>query len=179
MSHRAWIRQAESDLQAAEALSGRGFHSQAVWLATQAVEKGHKAILAALGLQLEDRHYKNFGHDITGLSQVLPDELQEPRDAGIAREIVTLQALASSCRYPQPSRRSGPPASTTTAPAESAPPALIAPADSFRESSVAVTAARTLLDWCKDRVARARRGLSAMSVVESGTHTPSDPFADR
>ncbi len=44
MSHQPWLEQAESDLDAAKILSIHGFHSQAVWLAAQAVEKAHKAI---------------------------------------------------------------------------------------------------------------------------------------
>ena len=62
MSHSAWMLQAESDLAAAKILSAAHQHSQAVWLAGQAVEKAHNSILAALGLRYEERHFRKLGH---------------------------------------------------------------------------------------------------------------------
>jgi hypothetical protein len=78
MSHDAWIQQAESDLEAAKVLSHSAFHSQAVWLAAQAVEKAHKAILAALGLRYEDKHFKRLGHGTGEIADLLPVTLHEP-----------------------------------------------------------------------------------------------------
>ena len=68
MSHAVWLEQAEDDLKAAHVLSGAGHHSQAIWLASQAVEKGHKAILVALGLRYEDKHFKKLGHSTDGMT---------------------------------------------------------------------------------------------------------------
>lgn len=51
MSHDVWLEQTSDDLKAAHVLNGASHYAQAVWLAAQSVEKAHKAILAALGLQ--------------------------------------------------------------------------------------------------------------------------------
>ena len=97
MSHAVWLEQAENDLKAALALSAVGHHSQAVWLAGQAVEKAHKAILAAMGLQYEERHFKHLGHGTSDLSRLLPEALHTPLDPQIAVMVNTLEtrALAS------------------------------------------------------------------------------------
>jgi HEPN domain-containing protein len=58
MSHAPWLIQAESDLVAATVLSDANYHAQAIWLAGQAVEKAHKAIVSALGLRYEEKHFK-------------------------------------------------------------------------------------------------------------------------
>jgi len=84
MSHAAWMRQAESDLAAAKILSRENCHSQAVWLAGQAVEKSHKAILVALGLRYEEKHYKYLGHTTSEISKLLPAALHEPVDPQVA-----------------------------------------------------------------------------------------------
>src|SRR5262245_23113609 len=107
MSHAAWLQQAESDLKAAEILSESRLHSQAVWLSAQAVEKGHKAILAALGLRYEEKHFKHLGHGIAEIAKLLPEELHEPIDPEVARMVASLEARALASRYPLPDRAAG------------------------------------------------------------------------
>jgi hypothetical protein len=69
-------------------------HAQAVWLAGQAVEKGHKALLAALGLHHDDKHYRYLGHDISEISKLLPDELHEPRDPALGSLLLGVETRA-------------------------------------------------------------------------------------
>jgi HEPN domain-containing protein len=107
MSHAAWFEQAESDLRAARILSDANLHSQAIWLASQAVEKGHKAILAALGLRYEDKHFKHLGHGTGEIAKLLPEALQEPIDTNVARMVASLETRAAASRYPAPVRWQG------------------------------------------------------------------------
>ena len=100
MSHVVWLEQADNDLKAASALSAVGHHSQAVWLAGQAVEKAHKAIIAAMGLQYEERHFKHLGHGTGEISRMLPDALHQPHDPQIAVMVNTLETRALASRYP-------------------------------------------------------------------------------
>ncbi len=155
MSHAAWFRQAESDLDAASVLSGAGHHSQAVWLAAQAVEKAHKAILAALGLRYEERHFRQLGHRIATVAVLLPAALHDPVDPRIAEMISTLETKADSARYPRPLKASG-------GGVADAAPALAAPAVVITASRHEVEVARELVGWCKDRIARAEKALLAM-----------------
>jgi HEPN domain-containing protein len=151
MSHIPWLVQAESDLDAARVLSAEGFHSQAVWLAAQAVEKGHKAIVAALGLRYEDKHYKQLGHGIGEIATMLPAALHEPADAGVASIVSQLENRALTCRYPglKPTLAGG-------------RVQLAAPATSFSSSAEDVEDAATLLDWCRKRIERAVKAAFAM-----------------
>lgn len=151
MSHAPWIQQAESDLDAAEFLSGAGHHSQAVWLAAQAVEKAHKAILAALGLRYEDKHFKHLGHGIAEISKLLPAALHEPVDPQISKMVATLESRALASRYPAPAQTSG-----------AGPGMVVAPASSITGSGDDVADAQKLLDWCRDRIERAVRASQAM-----------------
>ncbi len=145
------MQQAESDLAAAKILSGANYHSQAVWLAGQAVEKAHKAVLAALGLRYEERHYKQLGHATTDISGLLPKELHAPPDPQVALMVATLQRRALDCRYPAPAqtvgKRAGP---------------LIAPAFLFTISQRDIADAEKLVDWCKERVTRALCAVQSM-----------------
>ena len=151
MSHAAWMEQAASDLAAARSLSEANHHSQAVWLAGQAVEKAHKAILAALGLRYEERHYKHLGHTIDEISKLLPLALHEPTDPAIATMLEKLQSRALASRYPAPGPGTG-------------VPQLVAPASSpsFAASAKDVNDAATLVDWCRKRVERGLRAVQAM-----------------
>jgi HEPN domain-containing protein len=151
MSHAAWIEQAESDLKAAEILSSSTFHSQAVWLAAQAVEKGHKAILAALGLRYEDKHFKHLGHGTAEIAKLLPEALHEPVDPEVARMVASLETRALASRYPAPAKAVG------ALSAQS-----LAPAVSITASQRDVADAQQLLDWCRIRIARATSAVLAM-----------------
>ncbi len=151
MSHSAWTQQAQSDLAAAKVLSAANHHCQAVWLAGQAVEKAHKAILAALGLRYEDKHYKQLGHGTGEISRLLPATLHDPIDPQIARMVAALEARALASRYPAPAQTAG-----------KGTPQLVAPAASVAASDQDVADAQQLLDWCQDRVARALRASEAM-----------------
>lgn len=150
MSHTAWIQQAESDLAAAKLLAGANHHSQAVWLAGQSVEKAHKAILVALGLRYEERHFKQLGHRTAELSELLPAALHEPANPQVATMLVKLEARALASRYPLP-------ASTEAGPAQ-----LIAPALSVTTSRQDIADAERLIAWCRERIQRAIRAEQAM-----------------
>ena len=47
---RAWLRQAQNDLEAARCTAAQGFHAQACYLAGQAAEQALKALLVAVGI---------------------------------------------------------------------------------------------------------------------------------
>ncbi|MBI2605474.1 MAG: HEPN domain-containing protein [Deltaproteobacteria bacterium] len=151
MSHAAWMQQAENDLAAAKILSDANHHSQAVWLAGQAVEKAHKAILAALGLRYQDKHYRHLGHDTGEISNLLPTTLHEPTDPQVAVRLSTLEGRVRESRYPIP-RQTGQPLLTV----------IVPPVSSFTTSQQDVADAEQLLRWCQDRVARALRAERAM-----------------
>lgn len=151
MSHAAWMRQAESDLAAAKILSRENCHSQAVWLAGQAVEKSHKAILVALGLRYEEKHYKYLGHTTSEISKLLPAALHEPVDPQVATMLVTLENRAIASRYPAPPQNGG----------QGAAP-LVAPAESVTSSQREVDDAERLIAWCRDRIERALRAVQTM-----------------
>ena len=151
MSHSPWLFQADSDLDAAKLLSTAGFHSQAVWFAAQAVEKAHKAIVAALGLRYEDKHYKQLGHGTGDIAKMLPAALHEPADPAVASMVSQLENRALSCRYPGLKQI-----------VAGAPPQLVAPTDSFKSSAQDVEDAATLLDWCRQRIGRAVKAVAVM-----------------
>lgn len=150
MSHLAWLEQAQSDLKAAELLSAAQYHSQAIWLAGAAVEKAHKAILAALGLRYEDKHFKFLGHNTSEIAKLLPEALHDPIDPRIASMVAKLEARAGNSRYPAPSR-------TGTGPTP-----LLAPAALITDSQQEVADAQRLVEWCRDRVVRALSAARAM-----------------
>src|SRR4051794_34202900 len=109
------MTQAESDLEAARILSASGYHSQAIWLAAQAVEKAHKAILFALGLRYGEAALKQLSHKISDVAALLPEALQEPTDPQVAAAISILQTTANDVRYPTPAGQVRP-APRSTAP---------------------------------------------------------------
>jgi HEPN domain-containing protein len=156
MNHIPWMQQAENDLAAAKVLSAANHHSQAVWFAEQAVEKGHKALLAALGLRYEETHYKKLGHDIGGISNLLPQELHEPSDLQVALRLATLKKRTEVCRYPSPPQSAGKPSQ------QQQQQQLVAPAQFFVSSQQDVADAEFLLQWCRDRIVRALRAAQAM-----------------
>ena len=149
MSHAAWLQQAESDLEAARVLSAARHHSQAVWFAAQAVEKAHKAILAALGLRYQERHYKHLGHNTAEIARLLPEALHEPLDPQIAAMVSTLESIASRSRYPAPAQTTG-------------AGGVVAPTVSMTDSRQEIENAMRLLDWCRERIARAVRAARLM-----------------
>ena len=149
MSHAEWMGQASNDLAAAKLLSNAGHHSQAVWLAFQAVEKAHKAILVALGLQYEDKHFKSLGHNTQEIARLLPAALHHPIDLEIAVKISNLNSRAENCRYPSP------PKGLPSAP-------VLAPLSRIASSNEDVANAELLLRWCQERVERALRASAAM-----------------
>lgn len=150
MSFDAWFGQAEDDLKASKVLLAGGHPSQAIWLATQASEKAHKALLFALGLKLTDDTFrKGFGHKVGVLVASLPDELQAPVEAATAGAVSALDNVQDQCRYP--AIRGA---------------VLVAPYKhvAFGESQAKdfVEKAASLLVWCQDRARRARVAVDAM-----------------
>jgi HEPN domain-containing protein len=147
MTYLAWLAQAEDDLEAAKVLSVANHHSQAVWLAAQAVEKGHKAILLALGLRYQDEQLMKLGHEIANVLSLLPEALHEPKTPEIAGFVATIQSLVKKARYPAAIHG-----------------AIVAPAVSVTssQSEEALKAAAPLLDWCRARILRAVRATDAM-----------------
>lgn len=151
MSYQAWLQQADSDLDAAHALSQINHHSQAIWLAAQAVEKAHKAILVALGLRYADRHFKHLGHSTTEISNLLPSSLHDPVDPRLAQMLADLESRSNASRYPAPAQT-----------ISGGPVQIVAPAMSMTSSQQDIADARVLLDWCRDRIARAVRAELAL-----------------
>ncbi len=150
MSFDAWFGQAEDDLKASKVLLAGGHPSQAIWLATQASEKAHKALLFALGLKITDDTFKKgFGHKVGLLVASLPDELQAPMDTNIASAVTALDNVQDQCRYP--AIRGG----VLVAPYKHGP-------FGASEAKGFVEQAASLLDWCQDRARRARVAVNAM-----------------
>jgi HEPN domain-containing protein len=149
MSYAAWLQQAESDLNAAQVLSDARHHSQAVWLAGQAVEKAHKAILVALGLRYEDKHFKQLSHDTGEISKLLPEALHLPTNLKIAEMVASLETRSNRSRYPARAQ--------TGTPSE-----IVAPTSSIVDSQQDIADAKELLDWCRERIARAIRAGEAL-----------------
>jgi HEPN domain-containing protein len=150
LSHTVWLEQATDDLQAARVLSAASHHSQAVWLAAQAVEKAHKAVLLALGLRYEDRHFKQLGHSISEISKLLPEALLKPYDLTIAMKVTALEAWALSSRYPAPVDVAG-------------TKRLLAPSSRITSSQQEIEDAGLLLEWCRERITRAVAAVQAMT----------------
>jgi HEPN domain-containing protein len=90
----AWLRQANSDLQAARCTAEQGFHAQACYLAGQAAEKALKALLIAAGVT------PPHSHSLERLVEVLQSEglkLDGLRDL----HLKPLTRMNSETRYPQ------------------------------------------------------------------------------
>jgi HEPN domain-containing protein len=153
MSWQSWFAQAESDLAAARLLSDGKYHSQAIWLASQAVEKGTKAILVALGLQYGEADFKRMNHNSVGVARILPEALQAPLDPNIALKTATLQTKAERSRYPSPPQAIGKGAE------------LVAPSDDMTSSETEVADATLLLEWCRERIGRAESAVVAMKPL--------------
>jgi HEPN domain-containing protein len=146
-----WMRQSQNDLEAARCLSATNHHSQAIWCASQAVEKRFKAVLVSLGLNYQDEQFKrHFGHRASEVLKLLPDALQEPRDPVVASKLETLEKLGAKSRYPLLSQSPQQPGS------------WVAPADSFTTSGQEISDAEYLLLWADARIARARLAVIAM-----------------
>ena len=109
----------------------------------------HKAILAALGLRYEDRHFKQLGHGTGEISKLLPEALHDPINPDVAEKVAKLERRANISRYPTPQlTRAG--------------SVLVAPAASFTDSEQDIDDAQELLSWCRERVVRALRATGAM-----------------
>ena len=112
------------------------------WLTAQAVEKAHKAILVALGLQFEEEHFKRtFGHKIGVISKVLPEALREPTDPTIANKVAALERKAADCRYPGPLQL-----------IPGGAVAITAPSVRITSSQQEIADGDALVQWCKERV---------------------------
>jgi len=145
------IEQAEDELNAAKVLSSANHHSQAIWLAGQAVEKAHKAILFALGLRVGEKQLKSqFSHRIKDVAELLPLALHVPSDPSIATALATLQARMDDSRYPSLAQTGS-------------PSALVAPRARLTSSAQDISDAERLVQWCKERIARATKAVTAMS----------------
>ena len=90
----AWIRQADSDLNAARCMQEEGFHAQACYLAAQAAEKAMKALVVATGVTPPHSHslerllelLHNQGLDLEPLKEL---------------HLKALTRMSSQTRYPQ------------------------------------------------------------------------------
>lgn len=151
MSHQPWLRQAQADLEAARALSRAGHHAQAVWLAAQAVEKAHKAILVVLGHDTSG--FKKLSHKTSEIRKLLPETLRAPPDPELGASVGELEKRGETCRYPAPSQPSG-----------GKSKAVVAPSDFMTDSTKDIADAERLIAWCVDRIARAQRGVAAMGA---------------
>ena len=90
----AWLRQANSDLQAARCTAQEGFHSQACYLAGQAAEEALKALLVAAGIT------PPHSHSLERLVEVLQSE--GLRLDGLRKlRLKPLTRMNSETRYPQ------------------------------------------------------------------------------
>ena len=132
-NHESWLRQAERDLEAADILSKSGFHEWTCYCCQQAVEKGVKAIHAALGLTPPKVHA------LTTLFGAWED-LVAREDEELADAQTKLSQYAISTRYPDVGGV-GP------------------PCDRYdeRKSAEALEYARKLLDLCKTLAVKAAK----------------------
>jgi HEPN domain-containing protein len=151
MSYLAWLSQAQSDLSAAKLMSANNFHSQALWLLSQSIEKAHKAILIALGLELNEKVLKALGHDVGEILKMIPLNLRLTLEAEIKQNIVNLTTNGEKSRYPAISQNK-----------LYGPPVIVAPADEIRSSQKELGEAEEILVWCKSRIERALRANEAM-----------------
>jgi HEPN domain-containing protein len=155
VSHDVWLRQADSDLDAARSLSSAGFHSQAIWCASQAVEKAHKAVLVALGLQLSEKGFKELGHKTSAIAELLPAALQAPLDPTIAADVTLIEKRGLESRYPFVQKGHGAPSGP-----------WVAPCDENASSADVLAKATNLVGWCKHRVGRALLAVAAMAPTQ-------------
>ena len=90
----AWIRQAESDLAAAQLTAAQGFHAQACYLADQAAEKALKGLLVAAGIT------PPYSHSLDKLVELLQEQgIALPALAAL--QLKALTRMNSASRYPQ------------------------------------------------------------------------------
>ena len=90
----AWLRQANSDLQAARCTAQEGFQSQACYLAGQAAEKALKALLVAAGITPPHSHSLERLVEVLQSEGLRLDGLRELR-------LKPLTRMNSETRYPQ------------------------------------------------------------------------------
>jgi len=122
-----WLAQAERDLQKAEVDLRGEFWEWACFTAQQAAEKAAKSSLMAQGLDV-------WGHAITPMLKQLDNP---PVPSGLVEKAQLLDAYYIATRYPN-----GFPEGK--------------PADYFNRSKAveAVEAARAIIEFCKDHIAR-------------------------
>jgi HEPN domain-containing protein len=89
----AWLRQANSDLQAARCTAQEGFHSQACYLAGQAAEKPSRLLVAA-GITPPHSHSLERLVEVLQSKGLRLDGLRELR-------LKPLTRMNSETRYPQ------------------------------------------------------------------------------
>lgn len=147
MSAGVWFDQARDDLRAAMLLRDNKHYSQAVWFASQAIEKAQKALLLAMGLRLTDAHMKKrYSHVLKEIAGELPRQFG---DALPTERLVEVQVLSEACRYP----------SSSTGKA-------IAPCNNAAFSSAVaadvVGTAVDVLQWAEERAKWAELGLKAV-----------------
>ena len=90
----AWIRQADSDLNAARCMQGQGFHAQACYLAAQAAEKALKALVVATGVTPPHSHSLERLMELLDRQGLIVEPLRELRLKALTR-------MSSQTRYPQ------------------------------------------------------------------------------
>jgi HEPN domain-containing protein len=90
----AWMRQANSDLEAARCTAEQGFHAQACYLAGQAAEKALKALVAATGIT------PPHSHSLERLVAILQNEGLQLNELQSLR-LKPLTRMNSETRYPQ------------------------------------------------------------------------------
>lgn len=87
-----WLRQAEDDLQAAQALLAAGKYAQACFFAQQAAERALKAFWHQVDLD-------PWGHSVYRLINQLPTEVREPLES-LEEIALILDKLYIPTRYP-------------------------------------------------------------------------------
>ena len=90
----AWIRQADSDLNAARCMQGQGFHAQDCYLAAQAAEKALKALVVATGVTPPHSHSLERLLELLDRQGLNVEPLRELRLKALTR-------MSSRTRYPQ------------------------------------------------------------------------------
>jgi len=90
----AWIRQADSDLNAARCMESQGFHAQACYLAAQAAEKALKALVVATSVTPPHSHSLERLLELLDRQGLNVEPLRELRLKALTR-------MSSQTRYPQ------------------------------------------------------------------------------
>ncbi len=86
-----WLKQAERDLEVADAEASRGYHEWAAFAAQQGAEKAVKALVQSL-------HGSARGHSITEILRQLPASVSVPPTALMASQ--ELDKVYVTSRYP-------------------------------------------------------------------------------